>query len=139
MNAMALGASYLKFDFSPGWSVGYYFVPFANLVAPYRALKEAFQASHPEFRPARQRLEWVSAPKFLPVWWTLWLANGFLEQGIFQYSLGAKTIPQLLNMSWAHFAGVILRLPLIAMVWVLVSTMQRWQLTRVRADAVGVT
>jgi hypothetical protein len=30
-NAMALGASYLEFDFSAGWSVGYYFVPLANL------------------------------------------------------------------------------------------------------------
>jgi hypothetical protein len=59
--------------------------------------------------------------------------------GDFPILLGAKTIPQLLNMSWAHFAGVILQLPLIAMVWVLVSTMQRWQLTRFRADAVGVT
>jgi hypothetical protein len=30
-NAMALGESYLEFDFSAGWSVGYYFVPLANL------------------------------------------------------------------------------------------------------------
>ena len=126
-NAMALGASFLEFEFSPGWSVGYYFVPFVNLVAPYKALKETFQASHPEFRPDSQRLEWSSAPKLLPFWWALWLVNGFLGQGIFQYSLHAKTLPQLLNMSWAHFAGAVLDLPLIAVVWVLVSTMQRWQ------------
>jgi hypothetical protein len=133
MNAMSLGASSLEFDISPGWSVGYYFVPFANLVSPYKALKETFQASHPEFRPDRQRLEWSPPPKLLPFWWALWLANGFLGQGIFQYSLGAKTLPHLLNMSWAHFAGAILQLLLIGVVWVLISTMQRWQFTRVCA------
>jgi Domain of unknown function (DUF4328) len=90
-NAMALGASYLEFDFSPGWSVGYYFVPLANLVAPYRALKETFQASHPEFRPHAQRLEWSDPPKLLPLWWALWLANGFLAQGIFEYSVSVPS------------------------------------------------
>ena len=30
---------------SPGWSVGWYFIPFANLVMPYRSLKETFKAS----------------------------------------------------------------------------------------------
>ena len=136
---MALGASYLEFDFSPGWSVGYYFVPLANLVAPYRALKETFQASHPEFRPDAQRLEWSDPPKLLPFWWALWLANGFLGQGIFEYSHYAKTLPQLLNLSWAQSAGAVFHLPLIAVVWVLISTMQRWQTARVSASAGAVT
>jgi hypothetical protein len=42
---MALGASYLEFDFSPGWSVGYYFVPLANLVAPL-ARRDAVPPAH---------------------------------------------------------------------------------------------
>lgn len=134
-NAMALGASFLEFEFSPGASVGYYFVPFVNLVAPYKALRETFQASHPEFRPDTQRLEWCPVPKLLPLWWALWLVNGFLGQVIFQYTLHAKTVPQLLNMSWAHFAGVILQLPLIAVVWVLIVTLQRWQTTRASEPA----
>jgi Domain of unknown function (DUF4328) len=138
-NAMALGASYLEFDFSPGWSVGYYFVPLANLVAPYRALKETFQASHPAFRPDAQRLEWSDPPKLLPFWWALWLANGFLGQGIFEYSHYAKTLPQLLNLSWAQSAGAVFHLPLIALVWVLISTMQRWQTARVSASAGAAT
>jgi hypothetical protein len=138
-NAMAFGASYLEFDFSPGWSVGYYFVPLANLVAPYKALRETFQASHPEFRPDAQRLEWSDPPKLLPLWWALWLANGFLGQGVFEYSHYAKTLPQLLNLSWAHLAGAVFHLPLIAVVWVLISTMQRWQTARVAAGAGAVT
>jgi hypothetical protein len=136
-NAMAIGASWLELKFSPGWSVGYYFVPFANLVAPYKALKETFQASHPEFRADKQRLEWASAPKLLPFWWGLWLVNGILGQGIFQYSLHAKTLDQLLDLSWAHLAHEILELPLIAVVWLLISTLQRWQITRASVGTGG--
>jgi hypothetical protein len=113
--------------------------PFVNPVALYRALKETFQASHPEFHPDKQRLEGSSAPKLRPLWRTLWLVNGFLGQAIFQYSPHAKTLPQLLDMSWAHLAGVVLHLPLIAVVWVLISTMQRWQTARVSNGAAAAT
>jgi hypothetical protein len=130
-NAMVFGASFLEFDFSPGWSVGYYFVPLANLVAPYKALRETFQASHPEFRPDTQRLEWSPAPKLLPYWWALWIGNGILGQVIFQYSLHTRTLDDALNMSWATLASAILHLPLILVVWLLISTLQRWQTARV--------
>jgi hypothetical protein len=42
-------------------------------------------------------------------------------------------------MSWAHFAGAILHLPLIAVVWVLISTMQRWQTAGVSNGAAAAT
>lgn len=31
---------------SPAWSVGWFFVPFANLVKPYQGVKETWRASH---------------------------------------------------------------------------------------------
>lgn len=42
-NARALGAQNMKF--TPGWSVGYYFIPFLNLWRPYQAMKEIWKAS----------------------------------------------------------------------------------------------
>jgi uncharacterized membrane protein YfbV (UPF0208 family) len=33
--------------YSPGWSVGYWFIPFVNLVCPYQAVKEVFEENHP--------------------------------------------------------------------------------------------
>lgn len=51
----------------------------------------------------------------------------------------AKTLPQLLNLSWAQLADAVFHLPLIAVVWVLISTMQRWQTARVSAGAGTVT
>ena len=42
-NARALGAA--NMDFTPGWSVGWYFIPIANLWKPYQAMKEIWKAS----------------------------------------------------------------------------------------------
>ncbi len=42
-NARQLGAKNMKF--TPGWSVGYYFIPFLNLWRPYQAMKEIWKAS----------------------------------------------------------------------------------------------
>jgi hypothetical protein len=121
-NTTALGASGLAF--SPGWSVGYYFVPVLTLWKPYQALKETFQASHPEFRE-----NWKGAPRpgLLPLWWAIWLINCFLDQAIFRASIGAHTITELIAASGMNLLSTLIDLPLVAVVWVLVSTLQRWQ------------
>ena len=43
-NARQLGAQKMKF--TPGWSIGYYFVPILILWKPYQAMKEIWKASH---------------------------------------------------------------------------------------------
>jgi len=42
-NARQLGAQGMKF--SPGWSVGFYFIPILWFWKPYQAMKEIWQAS----------------------------------------------------------------------------------------------
>ena len=63
-----------RLDASPGWAVGSFFVPFANLIIPYRAVKEAWQKSGP---PSEALLSQPAAPAYFPVWWTFWLLAGF--------------------------------------------------------------
>jgi hypothetical protein len=97
-------------------------VPILALWKPYQALKETFQASHPEFRET-----WKGAPcpGLLPLWWTIWLINCFL--GTFSASIGADTIPELIAASGMTVLFTLIDLPLVVVVWVLVSTLQRWQ------------
>ncbi len=67
--ARALGAEDMMV--SPGWAVGWFFVPLANLVMPYIAMRELWKASaHPR--------DWqlASAPLAIPLWWAFWLASG---------------------------------------------------------------
>jgi len=67
-NLRALDVQGLKV--SPGWAVGWYFVPIANLWKPYEAMKEIWQAST---RP--QQWQGAAVSPVLPLWWTLWLLD----------------------------------------------------------------
>lgn len=61
-------------DNSPGWAVGSFFIPFVNLVVPYRAVREVWQKS----ATADDLL--VSTPRppvTFPVWWLFWLLASF--------------------------------------------------------------
>ena len=61
-------------DHSPGWAVGSFFVPFVNLVIPYRAVREVWQKSgHPD----EAMFSLPSPPAWFPIWWTFWLLAGF--------------------------------------------------------------
>ena len=59
-----------RIEYSPGWAVGSFFIPFANLVVPYRAVKEVWQKSGP---PADSLLFEPSPPPIFPAWWTFWI------------------------------------------------------------------
>ena len=54
-------------EFTPGWSVGWFFVPFANLVMPFRAMRELWHHSCGSETP--------STP-ILPLWWGCFLVGG---------------------------------------------------------------
>jgi hypothetical protein len=58
---------------SPGWAVGWYFIPFANLVKPYQGMKEAWMASH-----FRDNWHGEPTPALLVWWWALWLITNIL-------------------------------------------------------------
>lgn len=81
VNVRALGASGLKY--SPGWSVGWFFVPILNLWKPLAAMKELWQASsNPDAWQNEQPATIVNT------WWTLWLLSNFLGQLSLRLSLG---------------------------------------------------
>ena len=62
-------------DYSPAMAVGSFFIPFANLVIPYRAVKEVWQKSG---IPEEMMLSLPDAPARFPVWWMFWLLGSFV-------------------------------------------------------------
>ena len=91
-NLDALGAQYL--EFRPGWAVGWFFIPIANLWKPYQAMRSLWQSSHSVHRPAIQDSTWV-----LPTWWTLWLIASFLNNITWQLQGNAKTAPDFSTLT----------------------------------------
>ena len=69
-NLPALGASGVRF--TPGWAVGWWFIPFAWWAMPFNTVQELWKASDPQ----RGATDWKSAPTpvLLVVWWVVWLA-----------------------------------------------------------------
>ena len=61
-------------DYSPGFAVGSFFIPFVNLVVPYRAVKEVWQKSGP---PAEALMSEPGPPAYFPIWWLFWLLASF--------------------------------------------------------------
>lgn len=66
-------------EFSPGWAVGWWFVPFANLVKPFQAVRTLWSESDPDFDPNHGFLSHVQAgaPGFMALWWAAWLLSNF--------------------------------------------------------------
>jgi len=87
-NSRGFGASGLTI--TPGWSVGYYFIPFANLIKPYHAMKEISQVSE---NPSNWQMS--SGAPILRWWWALWITCGIL--GNISFRMDASTIPELKN------------------------------------------
>jgi hypothetical protein len=86
-NVMVFGTPRSLINYSAGWTVGSFFVPFANLVIPYRATKEVWQNSQPA---TASFLQAVSPPAWFPIWWTFWLLSNFASNVYFRMTFNEK-------------------------------------------------
>jgi Domain of unknown function (DUF4328) len=57
-------------DYTPTMAVGSFFIPFANLVIPYRAVREVWQKSG---TPDERQFGLHTCPASFPIWWMFWL------------------------------------------------------------------
>jgi hypothetical protein len=75
-NVRALGAE--RPEFSPGWAIGWWFIPFANWVQPLRVVNQAWRASDPAL-PASEGDHWRQGKlsPLVPIWWVAYLAGNF--------------------------------------------------------------
>ena len=104
-NVRHLGAK--RLEHTPGWAVGWYFVPFANLLMPYRAMKEIWLASHApqDWRPDEPA-------GLLSTWWGLWLAASVVGHVSFRIALNAETLEGMRIGEWAGILQCALSMPL---------------------------
>ncbi len=112
-NVRALGADGLRI--TPGWAVGYFFIPMANLWRPYQAMKDLWLASH---SPSSWNTALIGI--IVPIWWALWLLSIFIGQIAFRMTLHANTLDQIyacINVNiLTEFIEILLCLVAIALV-----------------------
>ena len=71
-NAGAIAPSETRIK--PGWAVGWYFVPFANLWMPYRAMSETWEATM-DVSGAQE----AGVPRWFAGWWACWVIANILS------------------------------------------------------------
>ena len=61
-------------EYTPGWAVGWYFIPFANLVKPFHAAREIWNAS---IHGAGVRSD--ESDPLLTRWWATWIVGSIVS------------------------------------------------------------
>ena len=97
--------SVLPQQYRPGWAVGWYFVPIANLWKPYDSMKEIWRRSA---WPPQEGL-----PPVLGQWWLMWIAGNILGQIALRLSLNAEGVDQMLVASSLNLASDLIDIPLV--------------------------
>ncbi len=121
-NARARQRGALNLRFTPGWSIGWYFIPIANLWKPFQAMNEIWRAStDPE--------NWASKPASLILswWWFFWIVSGMAGNASFRLSLRAKEIEELLAANIATQIADLVTIPLCIVFLVIVKRIDRMQ------------
>jgi hypothetical protein len=87
-NVPALGAE--APEFSPAWAIGWWLIPFANLVQPGRVVRQAWRAADPRVPPGRsaawRRMDGSSA---ILAWWIVWVLAGIASVLAWRADYGA--------------------------------------------------
>ena len=85
-NARALGIS--GFRFSPGWCVGWFFVPIANMIMPYKAIGEVWRSSKLRMDESRS-MDWsfIQPGQLFNCWWLTWILGTIATSIAAQWSL----------------------------------------------------
>jgi hypothetical protein len=128
-NAVALGT--IRMRYSPGWSIGGWFIPFANLVIPVRVVQDLWQSGDPD---AHDGTDWQQLPRSRLVgwWWAAFLAGYVLDIG----TGGSLTASQLRGLAAVHVVGHLLRLSTAVLALLLVQRItDRQDIARERLPA----
>jgi hypothetical protein len=103
-------------EFTPGWAVGWFFVPIANLFKPYEAVREIYQASDPGLGEDEEGavLSWhwskQPAPLQMKLWWATWILMNVLENAGLRRSFREDAASQATS-AWLGVAGAVVAVP----------------------------
>jgi len=91
-----------RLSYTPGWALGWFFVPFLNLVRPFQAMKELWQASH-------TGAEWSksSSTKIVNSWWCLWILSS-----VYGTIIGRLFPDEAIMITKLSMAGFLIHIPL---------------------------
>ena len=119
-NAHVLADRNLRF--SPGWSLGWYFIPIANLWKPYQAMRQIWNVSeNPSYNENR------SAPAVIKLWWFAWIVSSFTWQTYPDEFNTLETFQQLAEIDIVSIGGFAVETFATVLALVVVRSIDRMQ------------
>ena len=86
-----------ELGYTPGWVVGWWLIPFANLVKPFQTVRELWKAS------SGADAWWLSPTwPLIGWWWAAWIAALVLGRVATAVFNGAATLDTLISSSWLY-------------------------------------
>ncbi len=126
-NARQLGATDMAF--TPRWSIGWYFIPIANLWKPYQAMKEIWKASSD---PLNWKTQSVSS--MLPWWWFFWIVSNMFANASFRLAMRAEEINELIAANVVTQLSDVTGIPLSLIVIGIINKVHEMQMAHANAE-----
>lgn len=98
--------------FSPGWAVGWWFVPIMGFFRPYQVMKEIWTGSHSFETDISPIIGW---------WWALYLISSGVDQIAARGFLSSETAEDLLVADWVSLGGDLLNLVAMVLAVILIK------------------
>lgn len=94
---------------SPGWAVGWFFIPIFSLWKPYQVMQEIWKGSSPNIQIKNPESWRYSKGSYLiPIWWIFHLLSAIVGTGMFRLGYSNQfydeTLEGLLTNAWATLA-----------------------------------
>lgn len=119
-------AGFTGLEFTPGWAVGWFFVPFANLIKPFQAMRELWNASLGEPGGFAE-----PAPGQIKFWW----GGGIVGNIGSNISTRLSSSDDASALWLSALLGAISSVALIASAWLLIGLIR--QITAAQRSGIG--
>ncbi|MBA7477747.1 hypothetical protein ES707_13161 [subsurface metagenome] len=128
-NLPSLGNTNLKY--SPGWAVGWFFVPILSWWKPYQVTTEIWKASDPT-TDIKDSTAWQKSPasSLVSSWWFLFLVSIFIGNIAIRYFLRAETLNEILTASWWGLVIDVIDISTVILTMLLVRNIDQRQETK---------
>jgi hypothetical protein len=120
-------------EYTPGWSVGYWFIPIMNLFRPYQITAELHRRS--ELVNQRDPLGGLSRPTIVGVWWLFWIVAGFFSRMSASMSRGSTTVDDFIRATDYQIVDDVLGIVTATLAFIIVRNIDRFQ--RAFTSAIG--
>lgn len=101
-------------DASPGWAVGYWFIPILNLFKPLKIVSEVYNGSDPEIAREGYGFSDTSANTTIGFWWACWVFSNIAGRIADAIEKAAKDVTEtsvivyIVSLSFGILAGILL-------------------------------